>query len=525
MSENDVSQHNPEEREKIERSTFFFIKANNFFRAGNYFEALINVNDAIRIYEKNTPAHTLKIQILFVRKEFGEVILHLTTLESLYPDIYNVLNGDFAIGLAYHNIPNSLNAAERYYRKAIRNPLYQDIAYFYLGKVLIGLQNIEEGLEYFVKANELKPDWSTPLFQRAIIMWQNKHPRYNDAVLDFINKFPHNGLEVIYLFSLPVMNTPLGKKLTPLSELYHYTSEEGIKGIIETKKLRLTRIDFLNDPSERNYFAKVINSMITKAKNINMVQFETDLNVVKDLFEAIVSVVYESLRIQDSVKKYYKTSIVSRIDFLNLVKTSVNSGFDKYYVLSLTQEEDELPLWSMYCRNEGYNIEFNSTELVNNMVQLQTNVPELEPYLNMQSKIIYNHGTIYQLISYIYNKYFVNITDTYTRISLLLSVVIVASAFVKNKKFGFENESRIVVAKIPKPNNPDSHLEVLFRIANGTLIPFIEIPITDGTNWPIKRIKLGPNNKRDTAVPGMISFLAKHGLSHVKVVRSEIPLR
>lgn len=444
-------------------------------------------------------------------------------------EIYEEINGDFWIGLAYVNITSFDDDVVLFLQKAIKHKNYQAIAYLNLGQVLVRQGKHKEAIDCLHEATQIFSEWSLPFYYRCQILWEFDKQLYSSALIEFIQQFPHHGLEMMYLLSLPILDTPIGDRVKLPEKLYHYTDDAGIKGIIENKKLWLTRIDFLNDPSERNYFIKVLESMINRAKyrgkKSRNIQFAKDLEVLKELFVTISEVVYGKCLISDCITRNHFSNVLTRKQFRDIVEHSVKYGFDKYYVLSLTKRDDDLPLWSMYCQNEGYNIEFDTTELVENMINYQKDNVQLESYVNLQSRVLYNHGDVYDFIKHLYDTRFIHIKNLRTRITGLFSVAIVGSAFIKNRKFNFENESRIVVAKMDNPNSPETYSEVQFRVRNDTLIPYIEVPITNGTNWPIKSVKLGPKNKKDTSLPGIRLLLEKHGLSNINISNSDIPLR
>ncbi|MCD7715629.1 MAG: hypothetical protein LUI39_04145 [Lachnospiraceae bacterium] len=51
-------------------------------------------------------------------------------------------------------------------------------------------------------------------------------------------------------------------------KLYHYTSVKGFEGIINNNSIRMTKSDFLNDPSDCNLFITLVDKYIDSNKGI-----------------------------------------------------------------------------------------------------------------------------------------------------------------------------------------------------------------------------------------------------------------
>ena len=102
----------------------------------------------------------------------------------------------------------------------------------------------------------------------------------------------------------------------------HYTSVEGFEGIIKGKSLRMTKSDFLNDPSDCKLF-------------ISLVQDYLQRNQSK--VNSILSSVVPTGFVREMAEKY------SVSEYIAYVQQQV-----PLYVLSLTELEDDMSMWNYY---------------------------------------------------------------------------------------------------------------------------------------------------------------------------------
>lgn len=211
-----------------------------------------------------------------------------------------------------------------------------------------------------------------------------------------------------------------------------------------------------------------------------------------------------------------------------IITNTIGFGVERYYVMSLSKQEDFLPIWHIYANCGGYNIQFDSLKLIKNMRSEQSMDPEYESYENLSCPVFYTHGQIAERIKFAYDNCLSKITDVKSRISGLLSLLVVCSAFTKSKHYQFEDEYRILVAKLCDPQNPKSDGEVKYRLREGSdlVVPYLAIPIKNqGKEWPITGIKLGPLNNNTSSIHGVQKILDSCGLSKDIVSVSEIPYK
>lgn len=128
-------------------------------------------------------------------------------------------------------------------------------------------------------------------------------------------------------------------------DIYHYTSPEGLLGILENNSLRFTNAFFLNDKSEFRYTYKLLLEILP--------------SIQQDIDEAL----FESLRIRAEYvteEGFYKheSEVLFREDF---------------YIMSFSKDSDNLALWNNYTKSSsktGYNIKFITDNLITHLKEL-----------------------------------------------------------------------------------------------------------------------------------------------------------
>ncbi|MGN0395480.1 MAG: hypothetical protein ACI4EF_08960 [Coprococcus sp.] len=99
---------------------------------------------------------------------------------------------------------------------------------------------------------------------------------------------------------------------------YHYTSVDGMSSILKSKKLRLTRSEFLNDPADCRVLYTLIN----------------------DYFEYKNSEIQAKLNTPDLQQVYERAPLIKYVSFLQ--------RHIHLYVLSLTDNNDQMSMWNYY---------------------------------------------------------------------------------------------------------------------------------------------------------------------------------
>ncbi|BDR57544.1 hypothetical protein [Xylocopilactobacillus apis] len=118
----------------------------------------------------------------------------------------------------------------------------------------------------------------------------------------------------------------LTKDLSKLKWGQHYTSVESFFSIISTSKIRLTRSEFLNDPTD----TKISNIFISKFTKVHREEIEKMVKQIGGEEANVVEAIYHKAPIEK---------------YLRFILNHVN-----IYVMALTRDVDAIPMWNYYGR-------------------------------------------------------------------------------------------------------------------------------------------------------------------------------
>ncbi len=244
--------------------------------------------------------------------------------------------------------------------------------------------------------------------------------------------------------------------------LYHYTSVDALNGIITQNEYRdnilrfwCTEHNFMNDPKE-------------------------------------------IIRGRELVKK----QLISKINNPELKKELLDSYLSEkavYYILSLSNKADILPMWSTYGQNgTGICLELDTTYIENREYDI--------------SKCAYSAEELLQQI----NSAIIAKTDKEQR-SLCLEIA-PNSMLLKPPYYSYENEYRIMFLI----SHREKWLKPKLRLNRGIIAHFIEYEI------PIKALKsiiIGPNNNMRKVGNSIQQYLQYRGVENVRIKYSKIPYK
>lgn len=129
--------------------------------------------------------------------------------------------------------------------------------------------------------------------------------------------------------------------------LYHYTSGQGLFGIINSEELHCSNVNFLNDPSERSYFQNILD------------------HIFKDSSEC---------------KRIYDTL------FNDSFQKAVVDPFDSF-VASFSKNADSLSMWNYYAKGNGYNIGLEIDDIIAQNRNTNVYIQKVELNYNKEEQI------------------------------------------------------------------------------------------------------------------------------------------
>ncbi|RWU09217.1 DUF2971 domain-containing protein [Pseudidiomarina gelatinasegens] len=244
----------------------------------------------------------------------------------------------------------------------------------------------------------------------------------------------------------------------------HYTSMEGFKSIIQSKKIWATNVLFLNDTKEYLHAFDVFQAEVEKLKIELKNLSEKDTLFFSGLAQCMDEMDYIG------AEQHYVTSFSKNIDQLSQWRAygSIGIVFNKALFENSLNTHNQL-----YCRMKPcrYDTEGLQEMITAKIRKLYTD------YLNSS-----NHDAIYRLATdlqiYLYNR----------------------AAFLKDKGFHEEREYRVSYASTGDE-------EVKFRATDSCLVPYVEIAFDQHA---IDSIYIGPSVEPKRAEKSIELFLYEH---------------
>ncbi len=301
------------------------------------------------------------------------------------------------------------------------------------------------------------------------------------------------------------IHVPLCKKG---DKLYHYTTAEGVRGIVENREFLATKSDFLNDKLEFQYAVEVMERLT------------------------------EKYIVNQELRERFFSKLKKEIDRLGVITPICEGNGDcemgemSFYVVAFSKLQNNALLWAEFTDFRGYCLEFDYEKIVEgfqNRVFLHgTVIYDEEEQMN---------GLLESLLSCIRNLieegaqdlegFFEEEADPSEEsldklVSEMSVVCSVYAMFFKKSFFEGEQEYRFIFPPLinsigtDKPN---------FRLLDQIFLPYIMVEFEGGKeNVPLESVMVGAKNNSDIAVRGMRYFLKTQGID-IPVLLSDIPLR
>jgi hypothetical protein len=271
--------------------------------------------------------------------------------------------------------------------------------------------------------------------------------------------------------------------------LYHYTTAQGLIGILESNSLWASNVSYMNDLSELRYTKKLLDEEMMKA-------------------------------VQDDPES-------DRIAFKNVFNIVID-GFNAY-ACCFCENGDQLSQWRAYSDSgTGYALGFDESQLQAKLdgvlgtiiyqrdKQLKSIMPTIKKAAVESRKWGEKHGQ-----DRTQRKQFIMET-----IRKLLWDSLAFFFVFKDPAFEEERESRLIIV-----NNTVEKLDhVRFREMRGTVVPFIELKVKQSETGnkellPIIEVVQGPLIEPALGEKSLKLLLRKHGYENVAVKRSKVPIR
>lgn len=318
--------------------------------------------------------------------------------------------------------------------------------------------------------------------------------------------------------------------------LYHYTTQEGLIGILESNCLWATHYKFLNDYSElmkskekliqflipivfdfkiKNYFRFInsesknfkigFNSMFEKMDIDSQLFYQTNINKVIEFVSEYYS---ETSSARKFIEHFYK-------NFINEVY--ICSFCDGNYQDKYINENGLLSQWRGYGGDGGFAIIFAKSDIKKLLDSEDNNLDFI-----FMDNVIYSDDDY----EFIFNNYLNDIIEfviSYLKEEELdnprNAILSMLHCFTRYKDYGFKEEQETRVIATILSNNKKRY----FRDKeNGEQIPYIKL-FDFNEPLPIKKIIVGPHKDKEARATWLKVKLASMGKDDIEVTVSKIP--
>lgn len=305
------------------------------------------------------------------------------------------------------------------------------------------------------------------------------------------------------------MGSAIGQTERPHDILYHYTNLDSFMGMIDNRSIWMSKGNFLNDSGELVYIHHIARHVL-------------------ELFEQHINQKYgndvELLKCRNRFMGKMRWALSKFLHEIHLDHLEV-------YVLSLTPNQDSLTLWYNYSGGDGYNIGFSYDKLLAEINHLSENMGQ--EFSVVYGNVLYEkekqeqtllHSLIRSFEFLLQHRGQFDDDEMVAKLPAYFTEIITScSIFFKHEAFKNEEEYRIAFTRRRKANTGDG--KVLFRSANGIIIPYISIELKE--KLPVRHVTIGPKNNIDIAKNGVEYYLRSRGypLEHITVSKSVVSLR
>jgi hypothetical protein len=299
--------------------------------------------------------------------------------------------------------------------------------------------------------------------------------------------------------------------------LHHYTTADGLKGIIEKDELWATSAYSLNDSSEITYGYGLLKEVLDNwlAKNLRP-EDSMALGVARGL------------------RQLFGEDLLNR----NLIRP--------IYLACFCEDDNLLSQWRTYGQSGGYSLGFRVPP--NIVFAGQGFKPEPNTYTSKWARVEYDRNEQAKKCSTILDPMLAILDDPETARAIptvadhplvgyckifraIADILLEEIVSFKNEAFKVEKEWRVVVRQreLTKQGTDDggtTPLSVHFRTSQGMLVPYVKLISTDpAKKLPIACVRSGPTLDKTMAGMAVSMMLSRNGFSGVQVQGSDISVR
>jgi hypothetical protein len=300
---------------------------------------------------------------------------------------------------------------------------------------------------------------------------------------------------------------------TPTSFLYHYTSLDALKSILESKKLRFTDIRFQSDKKEISYIIKLFN--------------EAGDEIKKDNPEKVAFI--------NIIKSYVKKRLIFKETYFSSNKDALKNINLRFFIFCSTKDEDSSKMWNGFTGNfsdKGCNFDLIpcfGENIENEKDYFEEN--EFRNHINCYfGYVCYDYSKQKNEIMGLVNKMYEKCKNLdllkdkeviYHIKSALKKVITLWIIFFKEAAYCCENEVRFTLS-IPEDYLNDENFPYEYnKNIKCKKRPHILVPFSCSN---IKRIRLSSKVDFQIENSKLENMLKKYNLEKIEIHRSEIKI-
>lgn len=276
--------------------------------------------------------------------------------------------------------------------------------------------------------------------------------------------------------------------------LYHYTSAEGLLGILSSGKLWATDIEYLNDTSELVYATEILRECLVS----RVLEQHSSSPAIRSLVDKLLSWTEQPLRFQDQ-----------------------SPESQRLFVACLCENGDLLSQWRGYAGGVGgfaIGLDFKDARATSSYNLLKI---KYEPEIQTRAIERELAGLIERLLERVRDDEWLH----ELQIGLAQQESRLLRCMLRFKSPAFHEEAEWRTITIVEAGRAPGGMVPEFRTNGSLIIPFIPLNLSYSGQLPLKEIVIGPSPQSLLAQKSLLLLLATLGYSDVAVRRSSVPLR
>jgi hypothetical protein len=274
-------------------------------------------------------------------------------------------------------------------------------------------------------------------------------------------------------------------------ELFHYCPTNSFHGIISSKQLWLSNLEYSNDPDENLIAFKILDAISKDHKN-------------------------------DAIKNFAKEIIDSNHPMM---------GYPSTCVFCMSRVPDHLGQWREYADNGfGFMIGISTKYFLDHGLWTLFNPKVSIPLFDkvFLAECIYDPEEQRSIIEILLNDFLVNdFFDKARATGLIKPIIKLYSSVFKHEAYSFEKEWRLICFpyEAAVPNIPKLTYEVYFRSRRQGIVRYVKEHLNkvESPNISIYSITIGPNIFNEEV--DVMTFLINKGIQDVLTIQSKINMR